>query len=128
MGQIQTDGAGLGDFQPQLLGKLKSQHVAKINEVGIKIQQIMRRTQDELREYATKITEIEIELDQLELMDIDAEMAALSGEEVVQKTESDSSETGLAIVGADSLRWPFESEYWSDEIKAYRAFIGERCN
>ena len=126
--QLEKEGMGLGDFAIQLRGKLQSQRIAKINEIGIKIQQIMRNTQDELRDYSVKITEIEIELDQLELMDIDAEMAALSGEEVVSKTESDSSETGLAIVGADSIRWPFESEYWSDEIKAYRAFIGERCS
>jgi hypothetical protein len=126
--QLEKEGMGLGDFAIQLRGKLQSQRIAKINEIGIKIQQIMRNTQDELRDYSVKITEIEIELDQLELMDIDAEMAALSGEEVVNKTESDSSETGLAIVGADSIRWPFESEYWSDEIKAYRAFIGERCS
>ena len=99
-----------------------------MNEIGIKIQQIMRRTQDELREYSVKITEIEVELDMLEMMDIDAEIAALSGEETVKKTESDSSETGMAIVGADSLNWPFESEYWSDEVRAYRAFISERCN
>ena len=128
MVQLQAEGSGLGAYQAALLGKLKAQQVAKVNEIGIKIQQIMRRTQDELREYSVKITEIEVELDMLEMQDIDAEIAALSGEEVVQKTESDSSETGMAIVGADSLNWPFESEYWSDEVKAYRAFISERCN
>lgn len=128
LAQIELDGMALGDFAIKLRGKLESQRMAKINEIGIKIQQIMRNTQDELREYSVKVTEIEIELDQLEMMDLDNEMALLSGGDVVEKTESDSSETGLAIVGADSLRWQFESEYWSDEIKAYRAFIGERCS
>jgi hypothetical protein len=74
------------------------------------------------------VTEVEIELDNLELLDLDAEIAAVgSGTEVVATTQEAASETGLAIVGSDSIRWPFEAEYWSDETKAYRAFIGEKC-
>ena len=34
----------------------------------------------------------------------------------------------LAIVGAGSTEWPFEAEYWSDEIGSYRAFIKEKCS
>ncbi len=32
-----------------------------------------------------------------------------------------------AIVGSDTWRWPFENEYWSDEIGTYRSTIADKC-
>jgi tetratricopeptide (TPR) repeat protein len=33
----------------------------------------------------------------------------------------------VAIVGSDSLEWPFEGEYWRDEVGGFRSFLRERC-
>ena len=51
--------------------------------------------------------------------------------EIAGDTEApaDTTATGgaTAIVGSDSWEWPFEGDYWSDEIGYYRAFIRDQC-
>jgi tetratricopeptide (TPR) repeat protein len=118
----------LGDTARQITAKLQNLKQAKINEVGIKIQRSLKRTEDEMRKYSVSVTEIEIELDQLELDTIDTEIAVLAGQEATSDSTVSQAAGALAIVGADSTEWPFEAEYWSDEIGSYRAFIKEKCS
>ena len=126
--QLSGPGSTLGDTAAQIMGKLRSLKQAKINEVGIKIQRSLKRTEDEMRKYSVSITEIEIELDQLELDTIDTEIAVLAGQEGEEEATESQAAGALAIVGADSTEWPFEAEYWSDEVGNYRAFVKEKCS
>jgi hypothetical protein len=32
-----------------------------------------------------------------------------------------------AIVGSDTWRWPFEGEFWLDEVGSYRSTIADIC-
>jgi hypothetical protein len=33
----------------------------------------------------------------------------------------------VAIAGSDAMQWPFEGEFWKDEIGAYRSFLKSKC-
>jgi tetratricopeptide (TPR) repeat protein len=125
---VQDNIAGLGAFGQELAGKLATIRQSRVNEIGIKIQQVLKRLQDELQQYAVKVTEIEVDLQVQEMERIDVETQKLFGEgEEIEKEEEASGEGAIAIVGADSMQWPFEGEYWSDEIGSYRSFITEVC-
>lgn len=126
---IQDNQAGLGAFGQELAGKLATIRQSRVNEIGIKVQQVLKRVQDELQQYAVKVTEIEVDLQVQEMEKIDAETQKLFGEaEEIKKEESASGEGAIAIVGADSMQWQFEGEYWSDEIGSYRSFLTEVCS
>ncbi len=163
---------------------LEGQRISRINEIGIKIQMAFRMLQKELRDYQVKVTEIELDLNQVEMEKIEASTKELLEEQMLQdavsailrlmqagktteeilgyvKTqevyakfkekhivlleerdvdkkivshieellEADEESGGSpAIVGSDSLEWPFEGDYWEDEIWGYRSFLGEECN
>ena len=35
--------------------------------------------------------------------------------------------TASALVGDRYLTWPFEGEFWADEIKNYRSYLTNQC-
>jgi tetratricopeptide (TPR) repeat protein len=126
--QLEADRAALGNFGDESIAKLKTLRDEKILEIGTRIQRRLKETQDQMAEYAVKVTEIEVELDQLVIESKMDELAALGGAEAEEKVGNTGGGAAFAIVGADSMQWPFEAEYWVDEIGAYRAFITERCS
>lgn len=173
----------LGNWAEEKLAMLESDKVARMNEIGIKIQQVLRSVEVSLREYEVKVTEIELDLNQVEMEKIEmqtrllllkeridraiqaleamvsrkipvkdmiekvrkdeiyrqfkqshVEMLEEKGipEEVVKAVAdaaglSKTSGGSLAVVGSDSLEWPFEGDYWSDELWGYRSFLKEEC-
>jgi tetratricopeptide (TPR) repeat protein len=173
----------LGGLAEEKLTVLESDKVARMNEVGIKIQQVLRTIEASLREYEVKVTEIELDLNQVEMEKIEAQTRLLllkdqieraSGRliamtkrnipaekiiETIRKQDiykqfkkshlealrdagiSDEVYSALAkitgvekegggtvaIVGSDSLEWPFEGDYWADELWGYRSFLREEC-
>lgn len=125
---VQQNIEPLGGFGQELAAKLQGLRQSKVNEIGIKVQQVLKKTQAEMQEFAIKVTEIEVDLDALELQKIDSEISTLAGEQITESTKEAAGEGAIAIVGADSIQWPFEPEYWKDEIGSYRAFIAERCS
>lgn len=180
---IEKHRAELGSFADQNLAILESDRIARMNELGIRIQQILRGTEAELREYEVKVTEIELDLNQVEMEKIEMETQMLMNKERLDRaveglavmvkrgatveqmmefiqsddiyrrftvTQIDDLEkagvpssvikevrmmsglekTGggsVAIVGSDSLEWPFEGDYWSDELWGYRSFMKSEC-
>jgi hypothetical protein len=173
----------LGPFAEEKLAVLESDKVARMNEIGIKIQQVLRTVEASLKEYEVKVTEIELDLNQVEMEKIETQTQLLLMKEQidrakqaviamskrntppdkiiesVQKNEiykdfkaeqlrelreagvdskvvsaieemAGSKKEGggnVAIVGSDSLEWPFEGDYWSDELWGYRSFLKEEC-
>jgi len=180
---IKDAGGKLGAWADETLSMLEGQRISRINEIGIKIQMAFRMLQKELRDYQVKVTEIELDLNQVEMEKIEAStqelleeqmlqdavnailrlmqvgkttdeiLAYVKGQEVYEKfrekhvqalverevdkkivsyiedlLESDEESGGSpAIVGGDSLEWPFEGDYWEDEIWGYRSFLREEC-
>ena len=173
----------LGTWAEETLSMLEGQRISRINEIGIKIQMAFRMLQKDLRDYQVKVTEIELDLNQVEMEKIEEStkelleeqmlqdavnailrltqagktteeiLAYVGGQEVYSKfkmkhiealearevdkkivryiedlLDTDEESGGSpAIVGSDSLEWPFEGDYWEDEIWGYRSFLGEEC-
>ena len=180
---MEKNRAALGDFAEEKLAVLESDRVARMNEIGIRIQQILRDVEAQLREYEVKVTEIELDLNQVEMEKIEMQTQMLLLKEkidravqaliamakrnvpvekmiervkkediyrrfksaqldllkeggvdsrVIQEVETVAgiNKTGggsVAIVGSDSLEWPFEGDYWSDELWGFRSFLKQEC-
>ena len=117
----------MGQFAKDLLAQLATQRASRVNEAGIKIQQVLKQdVEAELKKYAVKVTEIEVDLS---VQEIEREDAALKGQEEEEQEEEAAStgEGALAIVGSDSMAWPFSGEYWRDEIGGFRSSIKSKC-
>jgi len=116
----------LGPFGQDLLARLGQLRTERISEAGVVIQKTLRQTQKELETYQDKLAELRIDLNELELADLDRKMQE-------QETPADASakpaatESRIAIAGSDAMVWPFEGEFWKDEIGAYRSFLREKC-
>jgi len=118
----------MGQFAKDLLAQLATQRGSRINEAGIKIQQVLKQdVEAELKKYAVKVTEIEVDLS---VQEIEREDAALKGQEEDLDEDEEvatTAEGALAIVGSDSMAWPFRGEYWRDEIGGFRSSIKSKC-
>ncbi|MBM4370506.1 MAG: tetratricopeptide repeat protein [Deltaproteobacteria bacterium] len=173
----------LGAWAEETMAMLEGQSISRINEIGIKIQMAFRMLQKDLRDYQVKVTEIELDLNQVEMEKIEASTKELLEEQMLQDaiagilrlmqvgktteeiiefiksepvyakfkpvhisaleekqvdrkivrflvdltTVEEEKGGSPAIVGSDSLEWPFEGDYWEDEIWGYRSFLGEEC-
>jgi TolA-binding protein len=173
----------LGSWGEETISMLENQKISRINEIGIKIQMAFRNIQKDLRDYQVKVTEIELDLNQVEMEKIEQSTKELLAEQqltdavngLVRMKEGGRGEADLikfvgsdpifrlfkdkhfnalrkaqiparvveaiedvvageenvggstTIVGSDSLEWPFEGDYWEDEIWGYRSFVKEEC-
>jgi predicted PilT family ATPase len=95
--------------------------------LGIKISQILQRLDQELTELEVKLSEIRIEIDEVQAEELAAQIEqSYKGDEV--KVEAVASERSASIfVGDKYLTWPFEGEYWTDEVNSYRSNLTEIC-
>jgi tetratricopeptide (TPR) repeat protein len=181
--ELQKNRGVLGRFAEEKLAVLEADKVARMNEIGIKIQQVLRNVEASLREYEVKVTEIELDLNQVEMEKIEMQTQMLllkdqldrasqalvamtkrnvGNDKIIEKIKAGRiyrrfkkeqvavlEESGVddeivsfikritglekvgggsvAIVGSDALEWPFEGDYWADELWGYRSFLKEEC-
>jgi hypothetical protein len=124
---VRSNASRLGSFGAELSTKLADLHAARVREVGYKIQHILKASEGSLADYELKFKEIEVDLQDEKLKEEERKLRELSGE-VPDKAVVNAEQGGTtAIVGSDSWEWPFEGDYWSDEIGYYRAFIRDKC-
>ena len=118
----------LGTFGSEIMGKLQSLESERTREIGIKVQNILKATEATLADYELKLKELEVDLQDIKLeWEQDRAEAEAAGETYVRKTPKGTGGGSVAIVGADSLEWSFEGEYWKDAIGYYRAFVRDQC-
>jgi len=112
----------LGTFGQDLLGKLGQLRTERSSEAGVVIQKTLKQTQKDIETYQDKLSELKIDIDTLKLNKIDDKISGV-------KTEEGKGDSGgtIAIAGSDSMVWPFEGEFWKDEIGAYRSFVRSQC-
>ncbi|MBT9557095.1 MAG: tetratricopeptide repeat protein [Myxococcales bacterium] len=115
--------AGLGQFGTDLLAKLGALRQSRLNEAGIKVQQLMKQVEAELAEYAVKKTELEIDIT---TQRTDLEMQKLQGGTAPEEAVGEAGGS-QAIAGGDSMAWKYEGEYWGDEIRGFRSKLTSRC-
>lgn len=116
----------LGEFGKSILEKLNTIEKDRINECGIRIQKTLKELDGDIMEWQVKVTEIEVDIDTVAIEKITEETKALFGEE--EKVSAKAKKEGaIAIVGGDTERWPFEGDYWLDEINYFRSFLKDEC-
>jgi hypothetical protein len=119
----------MGEFGADLAKKLDDLHTDRIREIGIKIQRILKETESTLGEYELKLKEIEVDLQDEKLKEEERKLICLDDPEAcnVAKVVKGTAGGQSAIVGSDQWEWPFEGEYWLDEIGFHRAFVTDQC-
>ena len=123
-GLIKANLTPLGAFGQDLLARLGQLKNERISEAGVVIQKTLRQTEKDIGTYQDKLDQLRIDLDDLKLQSIDAKIKG----ESATPAAGVMTQGNLAIAGSDSMVWPFEGEFWKDEIGAYRAFVKEQCS
>ena len=126
---VRTNSTRLGEFGAKLAKKLDDLHADRVREIGIKIQRVLKETEATLADYQLKMKEIEVDLQDVKLEWEQKKLLCLDQPELCQTTKKLKGDAGgsTAIVGSDSWEWPFEGEYWVDEIGYHRAFVSDQC-
>ena len=71
-----------------------------------------------------------VEIDVKEAEKIESELEKANRKGQIQKQaskEAESQTTATLLVGSKYLKWPFEGEYWADEINNYRSYLTSQC-
>lgn len=109
---LARDAASLGDFGSLALAGIEADIRTRIIEAGLKISAMVNDFEAELTDWYVKSQEVSIEVRTEILSVFDA---ALEGVEIDQ-----SSASSVFVLASDWQYWPFEGEYWIDEVDAYR--------
>lgn len=125
---LAIEGARLDEFGVSLRNTAQSQRDRYVIELGIKIQQILSGVDRELNEWQIKATEVTYEIDRGEKDVLDAQIkAAYRGETIPEKT-SQVRTAGRVLVGDQIQIWPYQGEFWQDELVFYRGILTQECD
>lgn len=125
--KVTASQAKLGGFGADLAKNLARLQQERVRELGIRIQRILKETEASLTEYGKKLNEVRIDLEDLYLDQQKRKLRDLAAGREEKKVAKGEEGGSSAIVGSDSWEWPFEGEYWADEIGYHRAFVTEIC-
>ena len=123
---LDKDGARLGTFGADLLTRLHKLRGDRIRQIGLTIRLILSDTLKELQKFKTKYIELGIDLEDIKIDEQTRKEQEAAGDVKPAEIEAEASGSS-AIVGSDTWRWPFNNEYWSDEIGYYRSSIKDLC-
>ena len=128
---INEQKSSLGDdFTARLLERAKELKEEKIATLGTMISRILNKRLSELEELDEKVEEMLIEVETQEADKLEEEISkGYKGQITQNKTEEEaqSRETANLLVGTKYITWPFEGEYWADEINNYRSQLTSQC-
>ena len=98
--------------------------------LGIKINQLLQSLDAQLTDLEVQSAEIRIEIDELAAQelseDIESDYQGTEDEQTAQDTVA-AERTASVLIGNQYLTWPFEGEYWADEVNSYRSDLKDRC-
>jgi tetratricopeptide (TPR) repeat protein len=124
--RIDREGGPLAEYGQELRDKLAKLHRDRLREIGLTIRLILGESLQELQKFRTKYVELGVDMEDIMIDEQDRRQRALElGEKAEEKQAASGGTT--AIIGSDTWRWPFENEYWADEIGAYRSTIKDIC-
>jgi tetratricopeptide (TPR) repeat protein len=126
--ELSTHKDNLGaDLANRLLSSVETQQKDAQMEMGIKISAILQRLDAELTDLEVKLSEIRIEIDEVQADELEKAIKDSYQETSQAAAAAASQRTASVFVGDKYLTWPFEGEYWEDEINAYRSNLTEVC-
>lgn len=124
--EIQKQQGKLGAFAAEMLVKLAVLRKDRVFEAGVKIQQILKELDAALGDALVRQTEIEVDINAAAIEKMTEETKRMVGEAVEEKVESRKTRAS-AIIGGDTQVWPFEGEYWVDEVPYFRSMLTSQC-
>jgi hypothetical protein len=126
--ELSTHKDNLGaDLANRLLSSVETQQKDAQMEMGIKISAILQRLDAELTDLEVKLSEIRIEIDEVQADELEKAIKDSYQETSQAAAAAAAQRTASVFVGDKYLTWPFEGEYWEDEINAYRSNLTEVC-
>ncbi len=124
--EIRSHAAPLGPFAQEMAVKLNILKKDGLVRCGVKIQQILTELEASISEAQVQQTEIEVDINQASINVMTDEIRTSVGEG--DEGEAKKVRGGnIAIVGGDTEVWPFEGEYWGDEVPFYRSLLTSQC-
>ena len=115
------------DLAGRLLASVEEQQKTAQTEIGLKISTILQRLDTELGDLETKLSEIRIEIDEVQTDELEQAIKQSYQETSTTAEAAAAERTASIFVGDKYLTWPFEGEYWADEINAYRSNLTDVC-
>jgi hypothetical protein len=119
---LKSNISALGEFGQQVHDSVEQQLQTKIQEGGILVQQKLSQINRELQDWDIKATQISFDIDSEEK---DQLQARLLNKDTAEKPTQRG--TTLLVVADDFTPWPFEGEYWRDEVTNYRSRLRSQC-
>jgi hypothetical protein len=125
LGAMRTE---LGDaLATKLLDTVSSRTQEGVIALGIKTNQLLQQISDELDELDVQVTEIRIEIEEDAANKITQDIEQAYQGETEALAEAEAQATATVLVGDKYVTWPFEGEYWTDEINSYRSDLKDIC-
>lgn len=124
--QIRSNASRLGPFAQEMAVKLNILKKDGLVRCGVKIQQILTELEASISEAQVQQTEIEVDINAaaIDVMTEEIKTSVGEGEDASSRKVRGGN---IAIVGGDTEVWPFEGEYWSDEVSFYRSLLTSQC-
>lgn len=120
----------LGSLGAEMLAKLAVLRKDRVFESGVKIQQILKELDIAMGDAQVRETEIEVDINSAAIDKMAEEARRLVGEGGEAQEEAGPEKVrggSQAIVGGDTAVWPYQGEYWLDEIPFYRSQLTSQC-
>jgi TolA-binding protein len=119
-------GESRGEFRQSalakdLLEKLKADRAALVDEAGRRARAKLEYERDTLRALLTQALRIKIEVSRKEREALEGSLAAGSQVEVLRDLKFS------AAVSDEHLYWPYEGEFWRDELGTYSYTLTKGC-
>jgi len=119
---LRTNVAALGEFGTTVHDQVTSARENQIITAGIEVRDRLIKLNEDLTEWSIKADEIDFEIDGARAEEAKRK---LINPDYVPKGPAQG--TTLFVVADDWQYWPFEGEYWVDEIANYRSFLRSEC-
>ncbi len=92
------------------------------------ILQTLRDREEELDSLDDKVERMRFEIESQNARKLEEQIEkSYEGEIDVAKNAASSQSTANLLVGDKYLTWPFEGEFWKDEINSYRSYLTSQC-
>jgi len=124
--RVRKDSGALGAYATGLLDNLTQLKSDRTREIGLTIRLILRDVLQEMQKFRTKFIALGIDMEDLAIEELDRRSQLGDGANTAVTADAESGGQS-AIIGSDTWRWPFEGEYWSDEIGSYRSMAPDIC-
>lgn len=122
---LQANVEKLGEVGPDLVKDMERARDRKMIDAGLRTQQILAQVRDDLDNWEVNQTLVSIDITNAE-----KQLEEICVQRIAQGLSCDfeiNEDTVLFLIADDWQYWPFEGEYWADEVGAYKSYLSDHC-